>query len=101
MVYSPDRLLYPMKRVDFDPNGNRNHKNRGIAGYERISWDEALNIVSNKLLKIKNDYGPESIWPYFYAGTMGLLQRDSINRFRHEFDFSGQYSTICNTLWSL
>ena len=49
-------------------------------------------------MKIKNDYGSEAIWPYYYAGTMGLLQRDSINRFRHEFDFSGQYSTICNTL---
>ena len=40
--------------------------------------DEALTIVSKKLLKIKNDYGSESIWPYYYAGTMGLLQRDSI-----------------------
>ncbi|NIR14246.1 MAG: pyrogallol hydroxytransferase large subunit, partial [Desulfobacterales bacterium] len=40
LVYSPDRLLYPMKRVDFDPNGERNCKNRGISGYKRISWDE-------------------------------------------------------------
>ena len=35
---------------------------------------------------------------YIITRTVGLLQRDSINRFRHEFDFSGQYSTICNTL---
>ena len=46
MVYSPDRILYPMKRVDFDPNGKRNQKNRGISGYERITWEEALDIVS-------------------------------------------------------
>ena len=38
-IYSPDRLLYPMKRVDFDPNGERNPQNRGVSGYERISWD--------------------------------------------------------------
>ena len=42
IVYSPDRLLYPMKRVDFDPNGARNPQNRGKSGYVRISWDEAL-----------------------------------------------------------
>jgi pyrogallol hydroxytransferase large subunit-like protein len=38
-VYSKDRLLWPMKRVDFDPNGARNPQNRGISGYVRISWD--------------------------------------------------------------
>ena len=43
IVYSPDRLLYPMKRVDFDPNGERNPQNRGKSGYVRISWDEALD----------------------------------------------------------
>ena len=49
MVYSPDRLLYPMKRVDFDPNGERNPQNRGTSGYERISWDEALDIVAGEI----------------------------------------------------
>ena len=43
IVYSPDRLLYPMKRVDFDPNGERNPQTRGKSGYVRISWDEAIN----------------------------------------------------------
>jgi trimethylamine-N-oxide reductase (cytochrome c) len=43
IVYSPDRLLYPMKRVDFDPNGERNPQNRGKSGYVRISWDEAIS----------------------------------------------------------
>ncbi len=45
MVYSKDRILYPMKRVDFDPDGERNIQNRGISEFERISWDEALDIV--------------------------------------------------------
>lgn len=61
MVYSPDRLLYPMKRVDFDPNGQRNCQNRGISGYERISWDDATDIVANEIKRVKRDYGPGAI----------------------------------------
>ena len=61
MVYSPDRLLYPLKRVDFDPNGERNCKNRGISGYERISWGEATDIVANEIKRVKRDYGPGAI----------------------------------------
>ncbi len=61
MVYSPDRLLYPMKRIDFDPDGKRNQKNRGNSGYERISWDEALNIVSGEIKRVKKEHGPGAI----------------------------------------
>jgi len=61
MVYSPDRLLYPMKRVDFDPSGERNCQNRGISGYERISWEEATDIVANEIKRVKRDYGPGAI----------------------------------------
>jgi molybdopterin guanine dinucleotide-containing S/N-oxide reductase-like protein len=60
-VYSPDRILYPMKRVDFDPQGERNFENRGVSGYERISWDEALDIVAGEIKRIKREYGPGSI----------------------------------------
>ena len=61
MVYSPDRILYPMKRVDFDPNGNRNLRNRGVSGYERISWYEALDIVANEIKRVKKEHGPGAI----------------------------------------
>ena len=61
MIYSPDRLLYPMKRVDFDPNGERNCQNRGISGYERISWDEALDIVAGEIKRVKREHGPGAI----------------------------------------
>jgi molybdopterin guanine dinucleotide-containing S/N-oxide reductase-like protein len=60
-VYSKDRILYPMKRVDFDPNGERNPQNRGKSGYERISWDEALDMVANEMKRIREKYGPEAI----------------------------------------
>jgi trimethylamine-N-oxide reductase (cytochrome c) len=61
MIYSPDRILYPMKRVDFDPKGERNCRNRGISGYQRISWEEALDIVANEIKRVKRTYGPGAI----------------------------------------
>ncbi|MEL7536522.1 MAG: molybdopterin-dependent oxidoreductase [Pseudomonadota bacterium] len=61
-VYSDKRLLHPMKRVDFDPNGERNPQNRGVSGYERISWDEALDIVANEIKRQKKVHGPGSIF---------------------------------------
>ena len=61
MIYSPDRILYPMKRVDFDPNGERNTRNRGKSGYKRISWDEALDIVAGEIKRVKRDHGPGAI----------------------------------------
>ena len=61
MVYSPDRLLYPMKRVDFDPNGERNQQNRGMSEYQRISWDEALDLVASEIKRAKSTHGPGAI----------------------------------------
>jgi len=60
-LYSPERILYPMKRVDFDPKGARNHKNRGVSGYQRISWDEALDLVSGEIKRAKREYGQGAI----------------------------------------
>ena len=62
MVYSDKRILYPMKRVDFDPNGERNPQNRGKSGYVRISWDEALDMVANEIKRQKRQvYGPGAL----------------------------------------
>jgi trimethylamine-N-oxide reductase (cytochrome c) len=62
VVYSDKRILYPMKRVDFDPDGARNPQNRGVSGYERISWDEALDIVAKEIVRQKRVHGPGSIF---------------------------------------
>ncbi|MDP6426805.1 MAG: molybdopterin-dependent oxidoreductase [Rhodospirillales bacterium] len=62
LVYSKDRLLYPLKRVDFDPHGARNCENRGVSGYERISWDEALDIVAGEIKRVKREHGKESVF---------------------------------------
>jgi len=61
-VYSPNRILYPLKRVDWDPNGERNPQNRGKSGYVRISWDEALEIIVSELKRIHKKYGPHAIF---------------------------------------
>ncbi|MCB2109126.1 MAG: molybdopterin-dependent oxidoreductase [Rhodobacteraceae bacterium] len=53
MVYSKDRILSPMKRVDFDPEGNRNIQNRGKSEFVPISWDEALDIVVKEIRRAK------------------------------------------------
>ena len=61
MIYSPKRILTPLKRVDFDPKGERNMQNRGVSGYEPISWDEALDIVADEIDRIKREVGPGAI----------------------------------------
>jgi molybdopterin guanine dinucleotide-containing S/N-oxide reductase-like protein len=60
-IYSENRIKYPYKRVDFDPNGKRNPENRGRSGYEKISWDEALDIVAGEIKRIRQTYGPAAI----------------------------------------
>jgi molybdopterin guanine dinucleotide-containing S/N-oxide reductase-like protein len=60
-IYSPDRVLYPMKRVDFDPDGERNIQNRGKSEFVRISWAEALDIVSGEIQRVRRQHGPGAI----------------------------------------
>ncbi len=68
-VYSKDRILYPMKRVDFDPKGapgstgpgGRNAQNRGKSPYVRITWEEAFDLVAGEMKRIRETYGPEAI----------------------------------------
>ena len=60
-IYSPNRVLHPLKRIDWNPNGARNPQNRGKSGYVRISWDEALDIVVSEMKRVKEQYGPYAI----------------------------------------
>jgi anaerobic selenocysteine-containing dehydrogenase len=60
-TYSPNRIKYPLKRVDWHPDGERNPQNRGISKYKRISWDEATSIVANEIRRVHKQYGPYSI----------------------------------------
>lgn len=90
-VHHKDRLLHPLLRTG----------PKGSGQYTRISWDEALDRTAEAMLAAERDFGAESVWPYYYAGTMGLVMRDGINRLRNAKRYSGQYSTICTSLsWS-
>jgi anaerobic selenocysteine-containing dehydrogenase len=60
-IYSPKRILTPLKRVDFDPIGNRNLHKRGESGYEPISWSEALDLVAEEMIRLKREYGPAAM----------------------------------------
>jgi molybdopterin guanine dinucleotide-containing S/N-oxide reductase-like protein len=60
-VISPNRIKYPLKRVDWDPNGDRHSENRGRSKYVRISWDEAADLVASEIKRIHQEYGPYGI----------------------------------------
>jgi anaerobic selenocysteine-containing dehydrogenase len=80
-----DRLLHPLQRVG----------GKGEGKFRQISWDDALDLVAEKFLEAERRCGAESVWPYYYAGTMGLLMRDGIQRLRHAKKYSGFHSSIC------
>lgn len=60
-VYSPNRIKYPLKRVDWNPNGKRNTQNRGKSKFKRISWEEASSLIAAEVTRIHNKYGPLAI----------------------------------------
>src|SRR3974377_165519 len=80
-----DRLLHPLRLVG----------PKGSGQFEPISWHDALDLVVENFLQCEQRHGAESVWPYYYAGTMGLVMRDGINRLRHVKKYSGFHSTIC------
>ena len=96
-VYSPDRLLYPMRRRVGVPKGPL-AQGREAEAFERISWDEALDEVAGRLKGIAAEWGPESVLPYSYAGTIGQLGFGSMDRrFFHRLGASQLDRTICAT----
>ncbi len=60
-TYSPNRIKYPLKRVDWDPKGERHPENRGKSKYVRISWEEATDIIAGEIKRIIGAYGPLAI----------------------------------------
>ncbi|MFN0106423.1 MAG: molybdopterin-dependent oxidoreductase, partial [Bryobacteraceae bacterium] len=84
--YSPERLLYPQKRVGA----------KGEGRFTRISWDEALDEIASRLKDIASQYGPEAILPYSYGGSLGYLQGSGMDRrFFHRLGASQLDRTIC------
>lgn len=90
-IYHPGRLMTPKRRKGA----------KGAGDWQEISWEAALDEVADAFIKAEAKHGAEAVWPYFYAGTMGQVQRDSIERLRHAKKYSGFFGTICtNMAWT-
>lgn len=91
-VYSPDRVLYPMRRIR--PKGTQPVPTQA---FERISWGQALNEIASRLKAIATEFGSESILPYSYGGTLGKLNGASMDRrFFHRLGASQLARNICS-----
>lgn len=91
-VYSPDRVLYPLRRVGA----------KGEGRFQRISWDEAVGLVAERLRQVVTEHGGEAVLPYSYCGTMGLLGYGSMDRrFFHRLGASQLGRTICSAAGSV
>ena len=88
-TYHPERLLHPMRRSG----------PKGSGQFDVISWDDALDEIAERLTAIaKSAHGPQAILPYSYAGTMGYVQGQSMDRrFFHSLGASLLDRTICST----
>jgi anaerobic selenocysteine-containing dehydrogenase len=84
-IHHPERLMYPLRRTGA----------KGSGQFARISWAEALDEIAERFNQAEREFGAESIWPYYYAGTMGLVMRDGLNRLTHVKKYSRFYQTIC------
>ncbi len=87
-VHHPDRLKTPLRRTGA----------KGEGGFEPISWEDALDAVAGAFADAARRFGPEAVWPYFYAGTMGLVQRDGIERLARVMGYSAMKRTICSSI---
>src|SRR5262249_52487582 len=89
-VYSPKRVLYPMRRIR--PKGPSSE-----ASFERITWDQALDEIASRFHAIAREYGGEAILPYSPRGTLGALNGGSMDRrFFHRLGASQLDRTICS-----
>ena len=87
-IHHPDRLTRPLLRTG----------PKGSGQFRPIGWDEALDRTAGAMAEATARHGSEAVWPFYYAGTMGLVQRDGINRLRHAMRYSRQKLTICTSV---
>ena len=89
-IHHPERLLYPLRRTG----------PKGSGQFERISWDAALHEIATRFNAAEQEFGAQSVWLNYYAGTMGKVMRDGVNRLAHAKKYSRHNGTICvNLAW--
>lgn len=85
-LYHPDRLQYPMKRVG----------KKGEGKFERITWEEAYTTIAEKTKQIVEEFGPNSVLPYKYSGTLGYISNYAMSvKFFNKIGASDILGTIC------
>ncbi|HEY1364394.1 MAG TPA: molybdopterin oxidoreductase family protein [Xanthobacteraceae bacterium] len=90
-LHHPERLTRPLVR----------RGGKGAGEFAPLAWDDALDLLAERFLRAEQQIGAQAVWPYYYAGTMGLVMRDGIHRLRHAKGYSGFSDTICATsAWS-
>jgi molybdopterin guanine dinucleotide-containing S/N-oxide reductase-like protein len=92
-VYSPNRIKYPLKRVDWNPKGERNPQNRGKSKFQRITWDEAAEIIAGEIQRVKKEHGPCAVLSISapHGETKALHMAHGVpTRLLH--DYMGDYS---------
>lgn len=87
-VHHAERLMHPLRRIGA----------KGEGRFEPIGWDDALDLVAGKISAAIDRYGAETVWPYHYAGTMGLIQRAALRRLGNLAGWSRQRETFCVAL---
>ncbi|PWW03342.1 anaerobic selenocysteine-containing dehydrogenase [Hoeflea marina] len=90
-IHHPDRLLKPLIRSGA----------KGEGTWKEASFGAALDLIAEKFNEAEARHGPETVWLNYYAGTMGLVQRDGVHRLRHAKGYSNQFDSICiNLSWT-
>ncbi len=90
-IHHPDRLTKPLVRAG----------GKGEGVWKEASFSAALDLVAEKFDRAEAAHGSETVWLNFYAGTMGLVQRDGIHRLRHAKRYSNQFDSFCtNMAWT-
>src|SRR5437867_3606030 len=98
-VYSPQRVLYPMRRVAPKGATAQGQSSQGPrkADFERITWEQALEEIADRFKGIAAEFGSEAILPYSYGGTLGVLNGASMDRrFLHRLGASQLARNICS-----
>lgn len=86
-VHHPERLMHPLRRTG----------PKGSGAFEQISWDEAITEITGRYKQLSEDYGPESILPYYFYGNMGMLSVGGMDRrFFNRLGASRLDAKICN-----
>jgi len=86
IVYSPERLLYPLQRIG----------KRGEGEFKRISWEQALDIIYKKLKNLRGQYGPESVLYFSRFANLGVMKNCAYGFWYQFGGFTSTYGGLCD-----